>query len=331
MVPVEDIELDRSNPRIRKFLETYAGTLTPERIALALGAGNEEDEGGTAQGTTFEKLKQSIITNGGIIQPVVLNRQRDGSLVCVEGNTRVALYRDFAVSGVKGEWSRIPAFVHENLDEDALHAIRLQVHLVGPRPWDPYSKAKYLHELRTQQHMPFAAIVDYCGGRQSEVVESINAYEDMELHYRQVIGDDGEFDIRRFSGFVELQKPGRKAALYEAGYDESDFARWLYEGLIAPLNKVRILPRILRHKEAHQVFLARGIKEAEKLLERPDLQKSLAEADLEQLSRALADRIQAMSHAEFKYLQKNIVSDVVLALREAQDELGELLGSLDDG
>ena len=104
-VAVDEIELDRSNPRIRKFLEMYGDSPTPEQIFLALGAGNDDDTGGSTS-TTFEKLKQSIITNGGIIQPVILNRRRDGTLVCVEGNTRVALYKHFSKTGVKRALNR---------------------------------------------------------------------------------------------------------------------------------------------------------------------------------------------------------------------------------
>ena len=126
---------------------------TPEQIFLALGAGNDDD-GGTSTSTTYEKLKQSIISNGGIIQPVILNKRQDGTLICVEGNTRVALYQDFQKTKVKGNWTHISALVHDEMDEASVHAIRLQVHLVGPRPWDPYSKAKYLYELRTQEHLP---------------------------------------------------------------------------------------------------------------------------------------------------------------------------------
>lgn len=80
IIAVDEIELDRSNPRIRKFLEMYGDNPSPEAIYLALGAGNEE-EPGSSSSTTFEKLKQSILTNGGIIQPVILNRRADGTLV----------------------------------------------------------------------------------------------------------------------------------------------------------------------------------------------------------------------------------------------------------
>lgn len=326
-VVVEDIELDRSNPRIRKFLEMYGQDPTPDQIFLALGAGND-DEAGSSTSTTFEKLKQSIITNGGIIQPVILNRRTDGTLVCVEGNTRVALYKHFQRTGTKGSWTHIPALVHDEIDEASVHAIRLQIHLVGTRPWDPYSKAKYLYELRTQEHLPFATIVDYCGGRQTEVVESINAYADMEQYYRPLIGDDGDFDTTRFSGFVELQKPGIKQAVSVAGFDFSDFAAWIHEGKLFPLQKVRVLPRILRNEKAREIFLKHGARKAEAVLEKPDLSRTLQEAEIGQLARALLGRIAALTYSEQQRISADPGGETAQALLEAQTELANLTKSL---
>lgn len=153
LVSVTDIELDRTNPRIRKFLEMYPEQPTPDQIYLALGAaGDDESE----SSTSFEKLRNSILTNGGIIHPVILNRRVGGSLICIEGNTRVAIYQNFLQESVPGNWTRIPALVHEQMEENQADAIRLQVHLVGTRSWGPYSKAKYLHHLRMQAQLPFS-------------------------------------------------------------------------------------------------------------------------------------------------------------------------------
>lgn len=327
-VLVSDIELDQSNPRIRKFLEMYKDPPTPEQIYLALGAGNE-DETGSSNGTTYEKLKQSIISNGGIIQPIILNRRTDGTLICVEGNTRVALYRHFKETNVKGDWTHIPALVHNEIDEASIHAIRLQVHLVGPRQWDPYSKAKYLYELRTKEHLPFSTIVDYCGGRQTEVVESIDAYKDMEENYRPVVGEDGAFETDRFSGFVELQKKGVKQAITAAGFDLSDFARWIYERKLHPLHKVRVLPRILRNEKARDIFLKKGIRRAEAVLEKPDLNRTLQEAEIGQLAQALIDRIASLPYREYQRIRNDIGGETAQALMEAQTELASLNKSLE--
>lgn len=305
----------------------YGNEPTPEQIFLALGAGNDDDIGSSTS-TTFEKLKQSIITNGGVIQPVILNRRKDGTLVCVEGNTRVALYKHFGMTGVKGSWTHIPALVHDEINESSVHAIRLQVHLVGPRPWDPYSKAKYLYELRTQEHLPFATIVDYCGGRQTEVVESINAYADMEQYYRPVVGDDGDFDTTRFSGFVELKKSGVKQAITAAGFDCSDFARWIHENKLFPLQKVRVLPRIVRNEKAREIFLKHGVRKAEAVLEKPDLNRTLQEAEIGQLARALVGRIASLPYSEYQRIGTDPGGETAQALVEAQTELANLTKSL---
>src|SRR6267154_6090899 len=130
-VPVKNIQLDLDNPRIRKFLEIYGGKPSAEQIYLALGAAGD-DEGESS--TSFDKLKSSILTNGGIIEPIILNRKGNGKYVCIEGNTRLAIYKFFVEEGTKGSWEKIPALVYEDMDTARIDAVRLQVHLVGRRP-----------------------------------------------------------------------------------------------------------------------------------------------------------------------------------------------------
>jgi hypothetical protein len=324
-VPVESIELDCTNPRIRKFLDMYPDTPTPEQIYLALGAaGDDESE----SSTSFEKLRSSIITNGGVINPVILNRRAEGTLVCVEGNTRVALYKSFIEDKVKGNWTTIPALVHEQMDETQADAIRLQVHLVGTRPWDPYSKAKYLHHLRTRELLPFSRIVDFCGGRQKEVVELINAYSDMEKYYRPVVPDDGSFDTSRFSGFVELQAPGVKEAIIRSGFTLTNFAEWIHERKLYPLHYVRSLNRVLANSKARELFLKKDIKAAMQALDRPDLDKTLADAGIDQLAQALSRCVYSLSWTEAERLRKDPGSATAQNLVETLTALTKLLGSL---
>lgn len=327
-ISVAKIELDQANPRIRKFLEMYGDTITADQIYQALGAaGDDESE----SSTSFEKLKNSILTNGGIIQPVILNRRANKSLVCIEGNTRVALYQSFIAEKVKGDWSQIPAIVYEQMTVAQIDAIRLQVHLVGTRAWDPYSKAKYLHQLRTQDLMPFERIVEFSGGRKKEILESINAFSDMEQHYRPILPDDTAFDTRRFSGFVELQKPGIKEAILAAGFEFKDFAVWIHEDKLSPLNTIRSLPRILRNHKAKEAFLKHGAKEAMKLLDRPDLNKALAEAGIGALAQALTQAIYGLPWKELQRLRADPSCDTAQQLSEATTALGELMNGLTDG
>jgi hypothetical protein len=323
LVPVDQIGLDRDNPRIQKFIEMYGENPTAKQFYLALGAAGD-DEGDSS--ATFQKLKASILTNKGIIQPIILNK-KDGKLVCIDGNTRVALYRQFLEEKAPGSWENIPALLYEDMGDNDVDAIRLQVHLVGARPWDPYSKAKYLHSLRYKKELPLGWIVDFCGGRQKEVVESIQAYIDMEQHYRPIV-DEGNFDTSRFSGFVELQKSGIKQSLAENGFDESDFAKWIRDEKFTPLQTIRQLPRILKHPKAKSEFLKpnKDARHAASFLEQPALSKALADAALPQLANAMKQSIYNLPWIERDKLCQDTSGEAYQVLNEALDALRSLLG-----
>lgn len=320
LVPIEEIGLDRDNPRIRKFLEMYGDNPTAEQFYLALGAAGDDEGDHSA---TFEKLKNSIQTNQGIIQPVILNK-RDGQFICIEGNTRVALYKKFLAEKVPGPWTQIMGMVYDEMGDLQIDSIRLQVHLVGTRPWDPYSKAKYLHHLRNEKNMPLALLVEFCGGREKEVVESINAFSDMESYYSPIV-QEGSFDTSRFSGFVELQKPNIKQAIAEAGFQLTDFAAWIRDEKIYPLNTVRVLPRILKHKRAREEFLKHDARRAQEFLEQPTVTKALADASLAQLAHALTQMIYKLPWPEKDKLCKDSTGETTQILNEAADALRQLL------
>ncbi len=189
---VDALTLDTKNPRIAKWIEIYGGEITAEQMSLALGATSSETEEG---GTTFVSLRESIKTNKGIIHPIIVNKQSEGKHVVIEGNTRTLIYREFRDNNVPGSWDQIPAITYENLSEAEIDAIRLQAHLVGPRPWDPYSKAKYLVLLSNSQYLTTDQIVDFCGGKKREVLDYMAAYHDMENTYRPLL--DSEFRLAR--------------------------------------------------------------------------------------------------------------------------------------
>jgi hypothetical protein len=321
VVPVSEIQLDRDNPRIRKFLESYGPNPSPDQFFLALGAGGDDESDSSA---TFEKLKNSILGNGGIIQPIIVNRRPDGSLVCVEGNTRVALYKSFLEENRKGSWSTIPALVYGGMTDLQIDSIRLQVHMVGTRPWDPYSKAKYLHFLHIDKQMPLSILTEFCGGRQKEITEFINAFSEMEKYYRPIVAE-GSFDTSRFSGFVELQKPGLKEALLQTKHTLSEFARWIHEQKLFPLNTVRLLPRILRNEKATEIFLKHGARKAAEVLDRPGVSKALADANIGQLAAALSQAVYDLPWHEAEKLKQDPGGEVAQSLNEALDALSALL------
>ena len=110
--------------------------------------------------------------------------------------------------------------------------------------------------------MTFEQIVEFCGGRRRQVTEFIQAYKDMEARSRPALNEGELFDPRRFSSFVEFQRPVVQSAVYEAGFTQDDFAKWVIDGLIGRQENVRQLPRILRNPAARHVFLTDGAEQA---------------------------------------------------------------------
>jgi hypothetical protein len=314
LLPIDQVELDKTNPRIRRFLEIYQGEPTYDQIALALDVAGASDDGQGA--STPEKLKNSILMNGGIMQPIIVNKAAEGRLVCVEGNTRLYLYRSFRKDGIEGDWSMIPALVHEGLTAEGVDAIRLQAHLVGPRQWDAYSKAKYLWELQHKELMPLDRIVAFAGGNKRDVTTAIQAYADMEHYYRPICTAD-DYDTEKYSGFVELQNTRVKDAILRAGFSLTDFAQWIRNENIRGLAQVRQLHRILPDKRARDVFLKKDVKAALDVLEKPELTAGLKDASISQLCRALTEKIESIPYAEVNRLRASPEDDAVRYIQDA--------------
>ena len=81
---IDEIELDKSNPRISNYLELYdENEMTSDTMALLLGTTTD----------ACASLRESIRENGGIVHPIIVNHFSDGRYVVIEGNTRLQIYR----------------------------------------------------------------------------------------------------------------------------------------------------------------------------------------------------------------------------------------------
>lgn len=319
-VEVDRLTLDLNNPRIARWIEMYGSSPTAEQIALALGAGSSETVEG---GPSFASLKQSIRTHGGLIHPIVVNEESSGTLVVIEGNTRTQIFCEFREQGIAGMWDKIPAMIHHNLTDQEIDAIRLQAHLVGVRQWDPYSKAKYLNHLHSRDHLTLEQIVDFCGGDKREIDNYIKAFNDMEKFYSPLLETDQDFDPTRFSAFVELQSSRVTDSVINSGYTKTNFAKWVHDRKLHPLNTVRSLPRILQNKTARDAFLKYGAREALRTLETPTPEAVLADASLVQLAIEISKRINQMQYEDFKEYKKHPESEDLDIIRDTRDKLIE--------
>ena len=249
LIPTDQIAFDEQNPRIKVALEKYGDKLDERRIRFALQTATE----GSSTVSSYRSLKDSIRAARGISIPIVVWLD-DDRFVCVDGNTRLAIYRELEDENAPGDWTLINCLVLNDPEPLDIETIRVTAHLVGAREWPAYEKARYLHHLRNVEFMDYDELIARCGGNKNTITQQIDAYHDMNEFYRDVSSDDA-FKVDRFSGFVELQKSDIKDSIYSAGFDLHDFGRWIREGQIYRLADVRKLPRVLADDEAKDALV----------------------------------------------------------------------------
>ncbi|MBP5423140.1 MAG: ParB N-terminal domain-containing protein [Paludibacteraceae bacterium] len=301
MLPTASINLDKDNPRIKHYLEQYK-EIKSEMIALALSDSSNE-----SASTTYHALRDSIKESRGIIHPIVVNHEGDGTYTVIEGNTRLQIYREFESANVPGDWSQIIALVYDQLSDEDKHKIRLQSHLVGPREWDPYSKAKYLHQLSEIEGRNLNAIISMCGGNGSDIKKSIDAYKYMIQYYKPYAASKGlTFDVTQYSKFKEHENSKIKRAIQRRDFEENQFAKWVADGNVNKAQGVRSLPKIMSNDDALNAFLKGCIDDAEKVLHAAELASAdLSEYPYEVLATALHKRFMNFSITEIQNLANN--------------------------
>ena len=299
-IPLQDIDYDRENPRIKVALEKYGDKLDDQRIRFALQSATE----GSSGSSSYRSLKDSIRAAGGVSVPVVV-WPNNGRFVCVDGNTRLAVYHELEQERASGTWNHISCLVLDDPDPRDIETIRVTAHLVGAREWPAYEKARYLHHLRSVEFIDYDDLIARCGGNKTSITQQIDAFHDMNEFYRDVNSDDA-FRIDRFSGFVELQKANVKDSIYSAGFDLYDFGCWIRDGQIHRLADVRKLPRVLANEEATVAFTNGGFRSIENAImiadaanQRADDHVSLIEASMAALAEALLQRIKSLPREDY--------------------------------
>ncbi len=330
---VEEIDFDTDNPRIKMALEKYGDQLNAERIYFALRTAAD----GEKKTSSFSNLSDSIRANKGITQPITVVLKGDKK-ICIDGNSRLAIYKDFLKQEIPGDWSQIKALVIEDADQRDIETIRVSAHLIGVREWPPYEKARYLDYLRNQEFMEYKEIIDLCGGDRKKIERQIDAYQDMNEYYRDIV-DDTAFRIDRFSGFVELQKPNIREAIFQAGLDLKDFGEWIRDGKIRRLEDVRDLPKVLQDDDARKTFLEgglRSIEDAVKLLDRKNPKfatATLENATIYQIADVLARRINDLPYSEVRTLREKEREEAIENINSLENlsiRLENLLGDVSE-
>ena len=123
-----------------------------------------------------KQLKQSIETNGGLIDPLIV---RDGDYVVLEGNSRLAAYRLLCrTDPVK--WGKVKCTIlPADIDDSSIFTLLGQYHIVGRKDWSPFEQAGYLYRRKQDTRYPIESMAKELGITKGVAQNYINVYEFM--------------------------------------------------------------------------------------------------------------------------------------------------------
>tara|TARA_B100000035_G_scaffold306459_1_gene308520 strand:- start:1247 stop:2269 length:1023 start_codon:yes stop_codon:yes gene_type:complete len=316
-VPIADIKFDVSNPRI-KFINPFDHADDEQMQNQAIPSLLRDPAEISKNSYSYGTLKSSIIAAGTIVNPIWL-KVVDDHYICIEGNTRLCIYREL-LSNAEGEerekWEKIPAIVYENMSAEDEHKLKLTAHVVGTRNWSPYSRAKYVNEL-LEGTFSWDQIVDIVGGRKVELANSAQAQHDFdEFYYKKY----DELDEKKFSYFVEASTRKSYDVLDDHGFSKQDFADWVHEGKLKRAYNVRYLKDIMANPDAKAALISGDINDSMPfIIGEPEV--NISGVSTSALLTEIIKRIDDLSEDESFYEDEELIAKIVLLSSSVRDAL----------
>jgi hypothetical protein len=322
-IPIDQIYLDLQNPR-SKFSNPEKEVEDPfdarqQTLTMAL---LRQQEGDGASGYSVNALKDSIINAGGIVSPIWI-KKLDGSYICMEGNTRLMIYKTLANEDPENPtWKEIPAIVYDQIDAQQENALKLTAHIVGTREWKPYNKAKYIVELMENSTFTWDEISAQIGGQVSSLKTQVAAVRDFDKYY---LSRSGETSNNKFSHYVELKKNIKaQEAMDEHEITDEIFADWVLDNKFQMAINVRKLPEILNTPQALDAFKNDNFAAAKEFLSQPQI--DIGQVSILDLSEEIQKKL-TYSDIQRIYDDKTLIQSL-LGLGESLNSTWDALDNL---
>src|SRR5713101_7767837 len=130
-LPQQKLKFFADNPRVYSVVRANGKQPTQEEIQQQL-----------SELEHVKELREDIKRNGGLLEPLIV---RGGSFEVLEGNSRLAAYRQLAdkdpIKWGMVKCTLLPADVKDSL----IFALLGQFHIKGKKDWAPYEQAGFLY------------------------------------------------------------------------------------------------------------------------------------------------------------------------------------------
>ncbi len=170
---VREVEINQSS---LKFYEDNPRVFSALRVAYQTNPDQNSIEKLMITMEHVKQLKQSIESNGGLIDPLIV---RDGDFVVLEGNSRLAAYR-LLCKNDPITWGKVQCvLLPSDIDESSIFTLLGQYHIIGRKDWSPYEQAGYLYRRKKESKIPVETMAKELGIQKGVANKFIDVYSYM--------------------------------------------------------------------------------------------------------------------------------------------------------
>ena len=141
-LPIDTLKFLKDNPRV------YACTHGHPKFDKLI---EEEQQEiifkNLLQEQSVKNLTPDIKRHGGLMEPILV---RHDTKEVIEGNSRLAVYRELNENAEDGEWEFIPCNIVSRLTDEQQAAFLNQIHVKGKTQWSAYEKANFAYVRKEQ-------------------------------------------------------------------------------------------------------------------------------------------------------------------------------------
>lgn len=186
-LPQRSLKFFADNPRVYSVVRANGKEPTQEEIQQQL-----------SELEHVRELREDIKRNGGLLEPLIV---RGGTLEVLEGNSRLAAYRQLAAKEPI-KWGMVKCTVlPADVDDSLVFALLGQFHIKGKKDWAPYEQAGFLYRRFTNHKVPYKVLSAELGLSSKKIAHLVDTYQFM-IHHDEV-------DTSRWSYYDEYLKSNK--------------------------------------------------------------------------------------------------------------------------
>lgn len=305
-IPLDELKLDRENPRIRENLKKRTGK----------GGAVSQDElrKMILELPGVSSLQRSIRETKGLHERIYV---RDDGVVA-EGNCRTAVYKWLReVQPDEPCWKAIPAYrLPANITPRQIAVLQGHMHVAGKITWRKHEQAGHLHYMNDSLKMQPKEIATAMGMSEKEVDLLLKTYEVMNQHVlpRIKTGDGRE----KFSTVLEVFKVKGMNEWASKKANIKELADLVVDGKLNRGQDVRKMPKIITDSRAYTALKKDGFDKAISIVGKKDptvdskLFKNLQSTckALKKVRKPIVERLRGGQH------EQQIVKELAAALKE---------------